>query len=180
LARAQGRRARTGYFYQATHLRPAEGWAFLAECAFEPEWECEADGTVSLGGRGRLADVAPAQTEWPKAPDGCVKARVLVYLATPALWPGGWRIPVPPGARLVAAATGEPEPAATCTPGPGWAQTRMLRWPVPAGSVYLLEFEDADRGAAWARDVHGTAYGRDKADPLRTAGFGVVLTGAWT
>jgi CRISPR-associated protein Cmr3 len=105
---------------------------------------------------------------------------VLVYLATPGLWPGGWRIPVPPGARLVAAATGEPEPVATLTPGGDWRQSRVLRWAAPAGSVYLLQFDDAEHGAAWARDVHGTAYGRGLKDRLRTAGFGVVLTGAWT
>ena len=60
----------------------------------------------------RLAepDVAPALAEWPKAPDGCVKDRVLVYLATPALWPDGWRMPVPDGAHLVAAATGNLSP----------------------------------------------------------------------
>ena len=36
---------------------------------------------------------------------------------------------------------------ATVTPGKDWARTRMLRWAAPAGSVYLLEFDDARRGA---------------------------------
>jgi hypothetical protein len=135
---------------------------------------------VQLGGRGRLADVTPAEATWPPHPAGQVRERVLVALATPALWPGGWQIPVPPGAELVAAAAGEPEPAATMTPGRQAARTRMLRWAVPAGSVYLLEFSDGDRGAAWAAGVHRTAYGLGETDPLRTAGFGVVLTGAWT
>jgi CRISPR-associated protein Cmr3 len=104
-----------------------------------------------------------------------------VYLATPALWRGGWRIPVPPDAWLVAAATGGPEPVATLTPGDAWRESRVLRWAVPAGSVYLLEFGDAERGAAWAREVHGTAYGAAPEDRrLGTAGFGVVLTGVWT
>ena len=143
LARDAGHQARTGFFYQSTHLRPDGDWAFLAECAFKPEWQHQADGTVSFGGRGRLADVAPARAGWPVAAGGSVKNRVLVYLATPALWPDGWRIPVPDGAHLIAAATGEPEPTATITPGEDWARTRMLRWAVPAGSVYLLEFDDA-------------------------------------
>ena len=180
LARDDQRRARTGYLYQTTHLRPEDGWAFLAQCVTKPGWEHQATGPVPLGGRGRLADVAPATVSWPAFPAGRVGKRVLVYLATPALWPGGWQIPVPPGAALIAAATGEPEPVATLTPGPQWARTRMLRWAVPAGSVYLLEFSDAARGAAWASTVHGTAYGREATDLLRTAGFGVVLTGAWT
>jgi CRISPR-associated protein Cmr3 len=55
-------------------------------------------------------------------------------------------MPVPDGAHLVAAAAGELEPMATLTPGKGWARTRMLRWAVPAGSMYLLEFDDAGRG----------------------------------
>jgi CRISPR type III-B/RAMP module-associated protein Cmr3 len=180
LARDAGRRARSGFFYQSTHLRPAEGWAFLAECTFGPGWGRRADGTVSFGGRGRLADDTPAQAEWPQASDGSVGTQVLVYLATPAIWPDGWRIPLPPGAWLVAAAIGEPQPTATVTPGGDWRRTRWLRWAVPAGSVYLLGFRDAAAGAHWAREVNHTAHGRDARDPLRTAGFGIVLTGVWT
>lgn len=179
LARDEGRRARSGFFYQSTHLRPDQGWAFLAECALQPNWDRQAARTVKFGGRGRLADVAPATATWPEAPDGSVQNRVLVYLATPAVWPGGWRIPPPAGATLVAAAVNEPQPTATVTPGPGWRRTRKLRWAVPAGSVYLLEFNDPAVGARWARKVNGTAYEQDK-EGLRTAGFGVVLTGAWT
>jgi CRISPR type III-B/RAMP module-associated protein Cmr3 len=185
LARDEGRRARTGFFYQSTHLRPDGDWAFLAECAFGTGQQ-QADSAVSFGGRGRLADVAPAIAQWPEPPPS-VKNQVLVYLATPALWADGWQMPIPSGAHLVAAATGEPEPTATITPGDGWAATRMLRWAVPAGSVYLLEFDDAEVGASWARKVHGTALERgvhgieDERDKtLRTAGFGVVLTGVWT
>lgn len=95
---------------------------------------------------------------------------MLVYLATPAIWPDGWRIPVPDGARLRAAATGEPQPMATTTPGQRWKDDRVLRWAVPAGSVYLLQFDDDHRAADWAGEVHGTTYGRAKDDrpvPLR-------------
>ena len=81
----------------------------------------------------------------------------------------------------MAAATGEPEPAATVTPGRGWRDSRALRWAVPAGSVYLLEFGDTE-AAAWRGRGRGTGTltGGEKDDLLRTAGFGVVLTGAWT
>jgi CRISPR type III-B/RAMP module-associated protein Cmr3 len=186
LARDADRRARTGFLYQMTHLRSEDGWAFLAECAFSSDQVPSVPaGPVQFGGRGRLADVSEVPLTWPPAPDidqrEAAEGRVLVYLATPALWPDGWRIPVPEGVRLVAAACGKPVPAATLTPGPRWKQTRVLRWAVPAGSVYLLEFDDPAAGAKWAAGVHGTAYGPIEGDLgyMRTAGFGVVLTGVW-
>ncbi len=176
------RSAREGYLYQSTHLRADEGWAFLAEYTGPAEQVLEGGDPVPFGGKGRLADIGPAAMSWPEA--GAAGARVLVYLATPAVWPDGWRMPVPEGARLVAAATGEPQPAVTVRRDPReWRDSRVLRWAVPAGSVYLLEFGDAVAGAGWAARQHGTALDRETGqgtDLLRTAGFGVVLTGAWT
>jgi CRISPR type III-B/RAMP module-associated protein Cmr3 len=173
------RTAKTGYLYQATHLRPEENWAFLAEITAADERDYRPSSHVPFGGRGRLADVGEAAMSWPEAP-AAMGEKVLVYLATPAIWPDGWRLPVPDGARLVAAVTGDPEPAATTKRGPEWRASRALRWVVPAGAVYLLKFDDAKAGAAWARRWHGVAYGRAEDDELRTAGFGVVLMGAWT
>jgi CRISPR type III-B/RAMP module-associated protein Cmr3 len=179
------RRVKEGFLYQATHLRPRDGWAFLAEYTAPEKWSAEASSHGPFGGRGRLADIEPAAMRWPDA-TAAIGKRVLVYLATPALWPDGWRLPVPDGAELVAAATGEPEPAATVKRDQDkWLDSRVLRWAVPAGSVYLLEFADPAAGAAWARKWNGVALARgDEAvmdrDLLRTAGFGVVLTGAWT
>lgn len=177
-----GRRAREGYLYQAVHLRPEDGWAFLAEYTTDDSFAATESRHVPFGGRGRVAEVGPAAVNWPDATAAAGK-RVLVYLATPAVWPGGWRMPVPAGAELVAAVTGEPEPVATVTPGPGWKESRVLRWAVPAGSVYLLEFRDAAAGAEWARTWNGIALDRGvsspEADLVRTAGFGVVLTGVW-
>lgn len=179
-----GRSVRAGFLYQATHLRPEDGWAFLAEVTIPDAELQQAVNPVPFGGRARLADVGPAAVSWPRVDPAVTGPRVLVYLATPAIWPGGWRLPVPEGAWLAAAATGEPEPAATVTPGAGWQDSRALRWAVPAGSVYLLEFGDVSAGAGWARDWNGVALRRDEraedVDLLRTAGFGVVLTGAWT
>jgi CRISPR type III-B/RAMP module-associated protein Cmr3 len=178
------RSVRAGYLYQSTHLRAGDDWAFLAEYSRPGESIQWNSNHSSFGGKGRLADIEPAVMSWPASGVGERGPRVLVYLATPAVWPGGWRMPVPDGATLVAAATGEPEPAATVSPGAGWRDSRALRWAVPAGSVYLLEFDDAEAGAAWAREWHGVALrrGDDGAEPdlLRTAGFGVVLTGVWT
>ena len=175
------RRVRVGYLYQSTHLRPEEDWAFLAEYTWSGE---RGQNPIPFGGKGRLADIEPAAMSWPASGAGAMGTRVLVYLATPAVWADGWRMPIPAGATLVAAATGEPEPAATVTPGVRWRDSRALRWAVPAGSVYLLEFGDAATGAAWAREWHGVALDRggDVGEPdlLRTAGFGVALTGVWT
>jgi CRISPR type III-B/RAMP module-associated protein Cmr3 len=181
LARA-GRSAREGYLYQATHLRPLDGWGFLAEYDVPDAWAQLASSHCPFGGRGRVADVEAADVRWPKVVTA--GRNVLVYLATPGVWPGGWRLPVPPGATLVAAATGEPEAAATVSRDQGqWRVSRVLRWTVPAGSIYLLKFDDAAEGAEWARAWNGVALERgvpDDPDMVRTAGFGVVLTGAWT
>jgi CRISPR-associated protein Cmr3 len=191
LARDETRRARTGFLYQASHLRMEEGWGFLAQCVFDKAEERPPSGPVPLGGRGRLADVdlaevgpfsigQPGAGGWPARPEGSIGRRVLVYVATPALWRTGWRLPLPEDAWLVAAATGDPEPVATVKPGRGWEDTRVLRWAVPAGSVYLVEFATDEAGARWAKDVHGRAYrGPGDDERLRTAGFGVLLTGVW-
>jgi len=180
LARTPDRIARPEYLYQAIHLRPADGWAFLAGCALPAGWHRAAAGPVRFGGRGRLADVqAAADVTWPARPEAFPGGRVLAYLATPALWPDGWRIPLPPEATLAAAAAGEPIPVGTTTADASWRANRMLRWAAPAGSVYLLRFGDETSAAKWAARTHGTAYGLADDDPRRTAGFGVVLTGVW-
>ena len=176
-----GHVARSGFLYQATHLRLADDWAFAAEVTGAEGPAYRAAQHVLFGGRGRLADVGEADMSWPGAGTAEIGTRAVVYLATPAVWPGGWRLPVPEGARLIAAATGKPEPATTLTPGRNWKQTRALRWAVPAGSVYLLEFTDGAAAAEWAGDWHGRALDRGVRgeDLVRTAGFGVALMGVW-
>ncbi|QTD99987.1 type III-B CRISPR module-associated Cmr3 family protein [Streptomyces cyanogenus] len=194
LARTDEHTARPGFLYQAAHLRMADGWGFLAECVVSDGWDVEPRQSVPFGGRGRLAWVEVAgSVRWPQPPQRTgphtfPDGRIALYVATPALWHDGWRPPLPDGAKLVAAAVPDAEPVATAKPGRGGARPtdRMLRWAVPAGSVYCLKFADAAAASAWALGdagrprVHGTAYGREPADRLRTAGFGVVLTGVWT
>lgn len=180
LARTAGRTAMTGYLYQMTHLRLPDGWALLAACTLGAGWRQPLTGPVRFGGRGRQADVEPAAgVAWPQRPSRFPGGRLLAYVATPAIWPAGWRIPVPPGAGLVAAAVGKPQAVAMASPGKV-AGTRVLRWAVPAGSVYLLRFDSENAAERWADDWHGRAYGRREDDRLRTAGFGVVLTGVWS
>jgi CRISPR-associated protein Cmr3 len=175
-----GRSARPGYLYQVTHLRPREDWAFLAEITVPGDWRAQPVSHVPFGGRGRLADISAAAVQWPDAATAVTGDRVLAYLATPAIWPGGWRLPAQDDAELVAAASGEPEPAATVRRGREWRDSRALRWAVPAGSVYLLKFTGAGAAARWAAAWNRNACGRPRNDLLRTAGFGVVLTGVWT
>jgi len=176
-----GHVARTGFLYQAMHLRLEDDWAFAAEITEAADQEYRAREQVLFGGRGRLADVSEAEMSWPDAGTAQIGTQVLVYLATPAVWPGGWQLPVPAGATLVAAASGKPEPATTLTPGRTWADTRVLRWAVPAGSVYLLEFADSAAGAQWVGTWQHRALDRGThgEDLVRTAGFGVALIGVW-
>lgn len=171
--------AMPGYSYQAAHLRLRDDWAYLAACRL-PGHGPSPSGPVQLGGRGRQADITEAPgADWPASSGRFPGGRLLAYVATPAIWPAGWRIPLPDGARLAAAAVGKPLALATATPGRLMA-TRALHWAVPPGSVYLLDFGNETAAARWAARHHGEAYGRPEADRLRTAGFGVILTGAWT
>jgi CRISPR-associated protein Cmr3 len=177
----EDRRAKQGFLYQASHLRMDDQWCFLAGCTPGKGQALAPSGPVPLGGRKRLADVEDAgQVYWPERPERFPGGRVLLYVATPAIWPAGWLPPLPPGVDLVAAATGEPVAVATTSPRLGWWANRALRWAVPAGSVYLLRFADEDEALRWCAGVHATAYGRHETDRLRTAGFGVVLTGVWS
>ena len=61
-----GRAARTGYLYQATHLRPVEGWAFLAEITVPDEWDAEPQGHVPFGGIRACSTSVPQQSSGPK------------------------------------------------------------------------------------------------------------------
>lgn len=202
----RGRVAADGYLYAMTHLRPRDDWAFLAQFRdSEATRGTRPDGPVPLGGRSRLADCAEAAgTQWPAAPADFPGGFVLLYVATAAIWSGGWRPPLPPDVHLVGAAVPDPVPVATASarrarqragspaPGPrGLRSTAALRWAVPAGAVYLVrvearsEAEAAERAKRWAGSVHGRAFGpsadaaQDGVDRLRTAGFGVVLVGRW-
>jgi CRISPR type III-B/RAMP module-associated protein Cmr3 len=212
-----GRTAREGFLYSMTHLRPRDGWGLLAQCQDDAA-SCERtpSGPVPLGGKARLADVEiVADLDWPTPPDSYPGGRVLLYVVTPALWEGGWRPPLPDGVALVGACVPGSVPVATASPrlarsrGRRLVETVLLRWAVPPGAVYLVQFpgspETAESEAArWARSVHGRALGPgldpgtradgaeadgaamggpavegEAEDRTSTAGFGVVLTGRW-
>lgn len=201
----EGRTARSGFLYASTHLRPKDGWGFLVECVDSSDSAGVAPALFApLGARARLADLEPASdVAWPERPDDFPDGHLLLYVATPALWPNGWRPPLPPAAKVVAAAVLDPVVVATASPRQAATirqpvrATAALRWAVPPGSVYWLRFEvdpdaadldPAERAKVWADTVHGTALGpalnsgpqaSGAVDRTQTAGFGVVLTGRW-
>lgn len=195
----RGRQVRIGYLYHATHLRPRPGWALLAETAAPDGHPLHLKSPVPFGGQTRMADVttdaAPTGPEgvWPQRPEEFPQDRLLLYVATPALWPQGWCPPLPEQASLVAAAVGAPMPVATASSGRGFGATRMLRWAVPPGSVYWLQLPPGTAAAFaarwhnrpltpaadWTADHPGGTPGPPGKAALHSAGFGIVLTGVW-
>ncbi|WP_017580425.1 type III-B CRISPR module-associated Cmr3 family protein [Nocardiopsis valliformis] len=190
------RTAEHGLLYSATHLRLREQWAFAAHVTphTEPGRHLPLDevtGPVRFGGMARLADIDPAPgLAWPERPSSFPEGRLLLYVATPGVWPRGW---VPPiqgsGAELVAARMDDPLTVATASPTRSWKEfrnSRSLYYAVPPGAVYLLKFLDTDAAEHWAERHHGRALPlseqihRTRKINLATAGFGVVLTGVWS
>lgn len=175
-----------GMLYSADHQRVLDGMRFLVGCEDDVALDVSAE-VVGIGGRGRLAHVSahPHGSPFPAAPRRFPQGRVSLYLATPALLEDVlWH---PPGARLCALALTGPVPIASASWRRGLGKTRLLRWAVPAGTVYYLEFDTEDAALAWSRDWHGRllppgAQGEDGQEGqtrIATAGFGTCLTGSW-
>jgi CRISPR-associated protein Cmr3 len=182
LARTPDRTAAEGMFYSIEHLRPQPGVGFAAQCLGGPR--AALAGTVRFGGQGRGAQVHADATvvgmpqQLAEFPGG----RMLLYLATPAVFPAGGWIPdlsAWPGVRLVTAAVGSPQVVTTATPrGDGTIDGGRLMWAAPAGSVYYLKFPDAATAADAGTTIHATGLAQDE-DWMSTAGFGLAFTGRW-
>jgi hypothetical protein len=186
--------ATPGLLYTMPHLRPADGMRFLVPFVEGGEPPVRRD-LVPLGGRGRLATVEACDGDGvlPDAPLRLPGGRVSVYLATPALFgpdpdaPAGAFRPdlwwAPPGATLRAVAISGVTPIATATDrereAGRYAASRQLSWAAPAGTVFYLDFGDEPAALDWARRHHGRLLPDVSNSPLRTAGFGMCLTGGW-
>ncbi|TQN28627.1 CRISPR-associated Cmr3 family protein [Haloactinospora alba] len=181
LALTPEKTARHGMLYESVHWRLGEGWMFAAECADLPGDPAKLPSLVQFGGMRRLADLlTPEGIAWPSPPPAFPGGRVLVYVATPAVWEQGWLPPLEPHAEVVAAALGPPQPITTGSPGHGKFEDTTTLFPaVPAGSVYLLRFPDEAAAGEWAHRRHGRTLRQDDQTRLDTAGFGVILTGVW-
>lgn len=174
--------AAEGMLYSSEHLRLADRAGFAVCCIGGPD--VSLPETVPLGGRNRSAQVhdfaelpelpAPAK----HAPDG----RLLLYLATPAVFEHGWRpdLSAWPGAELVSAVLGDPQVIATATPdrATGAVGRGRLMWAVPPGSVYYLKFH-GERAALDAAVSLSRSTLPQARESLATAGFGYVMTGSW-
>ena len=138
-------------------------------------------GTGVAVGDGTSGGRSPALAV-PDRPDGFPGGQVLLYLATPAVFPDGWLPAGIDGADLVAACTAGPEAVAGWAPDPdgppGGGRPRPVRWAVGAGSVYFLRFGDEDAARVFARRFHGRCLPQAQ-DWLRTVGFGMCLVGVW-
>lgn len=185
--------ARRGLFYSMSHLRPGEGTRFLVPVDDDGDLAVVRD-LVPLGGRGRLAHVDLLTNPGvllPQAPTDFPDGRMTVYLATPAVVgrdPDGrpsdpcrtdvwWH---PDDAQLCAVALPPPIAVATATARHGaFGASRRLTWAMPAGTVFYLQFADSVAARVWSADHHGRLLPGLSNSPLRTAGFGMCLTGSW-
>lgn len=193
LARNADRTAAEGMLYSLEHLRTADGIGFAARCVGPPVGRT-APETVRLGGEGRRA-----QTHWladdaislpdPLHLDDRDGYRLLIYLATPALFEDGWRPPparLRAGLTLVAVSTTGPRVISTARPdrATGGVGGSRLLWAAPAGSVYYLHADNRETAEAVVASCHGRLLTADSPfpqidDKLITAGFGLAMVGRW-
>lgn len=182
LARS-GRTARDGFLYRAEFMRFDDDATFSFACrvTFEDVDLPVANQVVRLGGEARQAEVTvipadgPGAPRLPDPPSHFPGGRVLLYLATPAIFGGGWKPDGLGPGRVVSAVVGRPAVAASWLTGRRSAEP--VRWGAPAGSVYFLQFDSEHEAAELARR-HGTCL-EQVDDRLRTAGFGMCLIGRW-
>ena len=143
--------AAEGMFYSAEHLRPADRMGFAMYCLGGPG--IPLPQTVPFAGRNRSAHlhdkVSPPELPGPatRAPDG----RLLLYLATPAVFADGWRpdLSAWPDAKLVTAVVGEPQVIAAATPQrqTGAVGGGRLMWAAPAAACTTSS--SAPSGRRW-------------------------------
>lgn len=184
---SKAKRTAEGKLYQVEFIRLAEGVGLLVEVAGV---ELDDTGLVQLGGEARAGRYKTAAgTSFDLSRDrrltkrNDARRRFKLYLATPAIFEGGWL----PGAferatlsgtwqgielTLVSAAIGKPQPIGGRNIASRDDQRKIQR-AVPAGSVYFFETE------ARAEEVFGKFDGRCISDVDATIGFGLCYVGGW-
>jgi CRISPR-associated protein Cmr3 len=186
LARENDRTAREGMLYAAEHLRFTDGHGLAVRCLGGPDRDLS--GLVNFGGRGRRAQLHQIRDiAVPEPPEDFPGGRLLLYLATPAVFPGGgWRPDLTrwPGTTLVSAAVGPAQIVTTATSrrADGTVGGGLLMWAVPAGSVYYLRFPDPEAAKRAAEQLRYEPLEQHRVDGenwLSTAGFGLAFTGRW-
>lgn len=167
-------RTQEGFLYQTTHRRPFHYTAFLADV--EAKYDASTS-SVPFGGAGRHAEITLAEkVGFPRRSPSYPEGNLLLYLATPGIWPRGSTPPLPNNASIVGAVIGPQEPIAAGANHQNGISKTTLRWAVPAGSVYFLKFPGEEAASKWAETHHGKALGNDL---FASTGFGVILTGTW-
>lgn len=148
IEKSHNRVVEEGMLYEAQYIRLKEDVGLLVEMSgFDNESEWEKDGVLQLGGESRAAQYQAVQVDTlPKVPRA---KRLVIYLATPALFEGGWQPKwddyFEGNPELVASAVDRYESIG----GFDWSANpeeesahRASRRFVPAGSVYYLEGTD--------------------------------------
>jgi len=177
----EGRSAKKGHLYTTVHHRPVDGHEFLVWADLKGHDIIQE--TVPFGGAGRTAQVTPANGAdiLPKPLDEYPDGRLLLYLASPAVWADGVRPPLPEGAEIIAAVTGPAQPVAIGAKRRTGIRNTKLYWAVPAGSVFYIKFANPEDALIWAHEHQpgGAKQRENSIDALGTTGFGAVFTGKW-
>lgn len=180
-----GRVARTGMLYTAEFLRfdHNHDYGFACRVIFDGRAVPPAASMVRLGGEARQAEVvvipggAPGAPDLPPAPAATeIGTRVLLHLVTPAIFTCGWVPDGVEGTAVRSACVEGPEVAASWLSGA--ANPMPAEWAVRAGSVYFLEFASDEAARSFVGAYHGRCLPQ-ATKRLRTAGFGMCLTGRW-
>ncbi len=167
-----------GMLYSGSHLRPVDGTQLLVGCVTDAELEVQRS-LVNFGGRGRRAAVSIVDPpSMPTPPTTFPDGHVAVYLVTPALVDDVYWCPR--GARLRAIALAGPQPVATASRKGRFWDSRRMSWAAPAGTVFYLEFGDADNAADWVSTHVGKLLpGQTPGLRMVNAGFGTFFAGRW-
>lgn len=163
-----------GQLFETHELRFTDGTARFGlwvrtDAAMQP-------GIGRLGGEGHISLVRQSSAPWPALPDAVRaalrgKQRARVVLLTPGVFRQGHRPDDQPlGARVVAAIVDRPLAQS------GWDyatnRPKASRRLAPAGSVYWIETDDAER---WAEERWMTSICDDAQDARN--GFGLCVVG---